>query len=119
MLLGFIITATLIFVPAGTICFFNGWLLITALFVPMTVIGIVLMIGNPTLLKKRINSKEKLKKQSLIVKLSAVMFILGFVIAGIDYRLDIVKLPNLVIIIASIIFLVSYILYILVLNGFY
>ena len=108
---GFIIIAALIFIPAGTICFFNGWLLVTALFVPMTVIGLVLMIKNPELLRKRINSKEKLNSQNLLIKLSALMFVFGFVVAGLDFRFSWSDVPQIVVIAATFIFFVSYILY--------
>ncbi len=110
-LLGFILVALLIFLPAGTIYFFNGWLLITILFAPMFLAGIVMMIKSPELLKKRLDAKEKQSEQDVIVKLSGLMFIAGFIIAGLGHRFQWYILPNYIVIGASVIFIVSYILY--------
>ena len=110
------IIAALIFISAGTICFFNGWLFVTALFVPMAVIGLVLMIKNPKLLKKRINSKEKLDSQNLLIKLSAAMFVFGFVVAGLDFRFSWSDVPQIVVFTATVIFFVSYFLYVMVIK---
>ncbi len=110
-LLGFVLVCLLIFIPAGTIKYFNGWLFICLLFIPMFIAGIVMMIKSPTLLKSRLNAKEKESEQKEVVKLSGLMFIIGFVIAGLNYRFNWIELPNIVIIISSIIFIFSYILY--------
>ena len=85
-ILGIVLVGVLIFLPAGTLKFFNGWLLMGVLFVPMFLAGIVMMIKNPELLKKRLNGKEKEEKQGLVVKLSGLMFIAGFVLAGLGFR---------------------------------
>ena len=77
--LGVIIVALLIFLPAGTIYFTNGWLFIGVLFIPMFFAGIVMLIKSPELLKKRLDAKEKHSKQSIIIKLSGLMFIAGFI----------------------------------------
>ena len=110
-LLGFLLVGVLIFLPAGTINFFNGWLLMGILFVPMFLAGIVMCFKNPELLKKRLNAKEKQKNQDLVVKLSGVMFILGFVVSGLGFRFNWYSLPKIVVIIASVLFLIAYILY--------
>lgn len=110
-LLGLALVGLLIFLPAGSLLFFNGWLLIGILFVPMLIAGIVMMFKNPELLKKRLNAKEKQKEQSLVVKLSGLMFFLGFIIAGLNFRFNWYALPRIIIIISAIIFLIAYILY--------
>ena len=80
-LLGVALVGLLIFLPTGTFSYFNGWLLMGILFVPMFFAGIVMMFKNPELLKSRLNAKEKQKEQSLVVKLSGLMFFAGFVLA--------------------------------------
>lgn len=110
-LLGFILVALLIFLPAGTIYFPNGWLFIGILFIPMFFAGIVMLIKSPELLKKRIDAKEKHSEQSIIIKLSGLMFIAGFIISGLGYRFSWYTLPNYIVIGASVIFIVSYIIY--------
>lgn len=109
--LGFIIVALLIFLPAGTIYFPNGWLFIGVLFIPMFFAGIVMLIKSPELLKKRLDAKEKHSEQSIIIKLSGLMFIAGFIIAGLGYRFSWYTVPNYIVIGASVIFIVSYIIY--------
>ena len=108
---GVIIVGLLLFVPAGTIDFFNGWLLMGLLFIPMFIAGIVLMFKNPELLKRRLNAKEKEKEQKEVVLLSGVMFLLGFILAGLNFRLKWIILPNIVVIISTIVFLLAYLLY--------
>ena len=85
-LLGVILVGLLIFLPAGTISYVNGWIFMGILFVPMFFAGLVMMAKNPNLLRSRLNAKEKQKDQSLVVKLSGLMFLLGFIIAGLNYR---------------------------------
>lgn len=109
--LGILIIALLIFVPAGTIHFLNGWLLMTFLFVPMLVAGVVMMIKCPQLLKKRLDMKEKQKEQGIVVKVSAVMFALGFATSGLDFRFGWSSVPKVVVISACIVFVVAYALY--------
>ena len=109
--LGIILVGLLLFLPAGTFSFFNGWLFIGILFIPMFIAGIIMLIKNPELLKKRLDAKEKEKEQSLVIKLSGIMFFVGFVIAGLGFRLRWYVLPKSVSIAASIIFLLAYILY--------
>ena len=81
------------------------------LFIPMFIAGIVLMIKNPELLKKRLDVKEKESEQKLVILYSSIMFILGFIIAGLNYRFGWIKLPNIVIIISSVLFIIAYVLY--------
>ena len=85
-LFGIALVDLLIFLPAGTFSYFNGWLLMGILFVPMFFAGIVMMFKNPELLKSRLNAKEKQKEQGLVVKLSGLMFFAGFVLAGLGVR---------------------------------
>ena len=110
-LLGIVLVGLLIFLPAGTFSFFNGWLLMGILFVPMFLAGIIMMFINPELLQKRLNAKEKQKEQSLVVKLSGLMFILGFVVAGLDFRFNWFTLPLGISIGAAVVFIIAYVLY--------
>lgn len=110
-IVGVILVGILIFLPAGTLNFFNGWLLMAILFIPMFIAGIIMMFKNPKLLKKRLDAKEKQKDQDLVVKLSGLMFLAGFVVAGLGYRFDWYSLPQTVAIIAAVVFLLSYALY--------
>jgi len=110
-LLGAVLVGVLIFLPAGTFLFFNGWLFMGLLFIPMFFAGIVMMIKNPELLEKRLNAKEKQKEQSLIVKLSGLMFLAGFIVAGLGFRFGWSALPKEIVFGGAIIFLAAYILY--------
>lgn len=110
-ILGIIVVGMLIFLPAGTFHYWNAWLFIGILFIPMFFGGIVLLFKNPALLKKRLNAKEQQAGQSLVIKLSGLMFILGFVIAGLNFRFKWVMLPDWVSWVAATIFLLSYLLY--------
>jgi len=110
-LLGVILVGALIFVPAGTIRFWNGWLLMGVLFLPMFFAGIVLMLKNPKLLEKRLNAKEAQEEQSRIVKFSGLMFVAGFIVAGLGYRFDWYLLPKGVALGASVVFIIAYLLY--------
>ena len=110
-LLGVILTGVLIFLPAGTLCYLYGWILMGILFIPMFLAGIVMMIKNPQLLAKRLSAKEKQKEQSVVVKLSGLMFVAGFVLAGLGVRFNWYILPLGVVIGGSVLFLASYILY--------
>lgn len=110
-LLGLILVGGLLFIPANSFNYINAWIFIAILFIPMFIFGIILMIKNPTLLKSRLNAKEKQSKQKLVVGLSGLMFISGFIIAGLNYKYNWIKLPNIVVIISSIVFIIFYILY--------
>ena len=108
---GLLIVGLLLFVPAGTIKYYNAWLLIELLFIPMFFVGIIMFFKNKDLLRSRLNAKEKESDQKVVIILSAIMFITGFVVAGLNYRFGWMQLPNIVVIISSIVFIVSYILY--------
>ena len=110
-LLGVALVGLLLFLPAGSLSFFNGWLLMGILFIPMFVAGIVMMFKNPDLLKSRLNAKEKRQEQGLVVKLSGLMFVVGFIVAGLGFRFDLYTLPKCVSHGAAAVFLVAYILY--------
>lgn len=110
-LLGIILIGLLIFLPAGTIHFVNGWIFMGVLFIPMLIAGIIMMIKNPKLLKSRLDVKEKQKEQGLLIKLSGLMFIAGFILAGLDYRYNWLAIPPLVTYIAIGVFLLSYLMW--------
>ncbi len=110
-LLGVVLVGVLIFLPAGTLRFFNGWLFMGILFIPMFIAGLVMMVKNPALLKSRLNAKEKQKEQSLVVKLSGLMFLTGFTVAGLGVRFGWYMLPKWAVMIASVVFLIAYMLY--------
>ena len=85
-LAGIVLLGVLIFLPAGTLLFRNGWLLMEILFIPMFLAGIVLMIRNPELLKKRLQADEKEPEQRQVILLSGLMFLVSFVLAGLNFR---------------------------------
>ena len=109
--LGVVLVGALIFLPAGSFSFFNGWILMGILFIPMFFAGIVMMFKNPDLLKSRLSAKEKQREQNLVVKLSGLMFLAGFIVAGLGFRFDWYILPKGVVIGGASVFLASYILY--------
>ena len=110
-LFGVLLIGLLIFLPANTINYWNGWLLMALLFVQMFIAGIIMMVKSPELLKKRLNAKEKQNKQKEVIALSGLMFLAGFIIAGLNYRYSWIILPNSVVIISSVLFILSYIIY--------
>lgn len=110
-LLGVFLVGILIFLPAGTLAFWNGWLLMGILFIPMFCAGIVMMFKNPKLLQARLDAKEMQKEQDMVVKLSGLMFLVGFVVAGLGVRFGWYTLPRAVVLGAAVAFLVAYILY--------
>ncbi|RKM55756.1 isoprenylcysteine carboxylmethyltransferase family protein [Butyrivibrio sp. X503] len=111
IMIGLILFGLLLFVPAGTIHYPNGWLMIVILFVPMFVAGIVMMFNNPDLLKKRLNAKEEEKEQKTVVALSGIMFVAAFIVAGLNYRFKWMILPKWAVIIGVVVFLLAYIMY--------
>lgn len=115
-LLGIILVGLIIFLPAGSFGYLNGWLFLALLFVPMFFAGIVMMFKNPELLKSRLDAKEKQKEQDFVVKLSGLMFLTGFVVAGLGFRFKWFILPTAITIIASVFFILAYILYAIVLR---
>jgi len=110
-LIGLLLVGLLVFLPAGTIAFFQGWLFVASLFIPIVFMGIVLFVKSPDLLKKRLNGREKEKTQKGVVSLSALFFLVGFVLAGIDFRFSILPLPLWVSMAAAVVLLLSYALY--------
>lgn len=110
-ILGFILSTLLIFLPAGSIYFWNGWLLIALIFIPMFIAGIVMMTRNTDLLQKRLNSKEKESEQKVVILLSGIMFISAFVLAGLNFRFAWMILPNLVVYVATGVFILSLLIY--------
>ena len=109
--LGVVLVGLLLFWPAGSLLYRNGWLLMGLLFIPMFMAGIVMLLRNPGLLASRLDAKEKQGQQQLVVKLSGLMFIAGFIVAGLGFRFDWYTLPNAVVIAGSVIFLSAYVLY--------
>lgn len=110
-IMGVLLVAILLFLPAGSFAYWNAWLLIGVLFIPMLGAGIVLMIKNPELLKMRLNAKEKEKQQKKVIAFSGIMFIAGFILAGLGYRFHWFVLPKTVCIAAAIVFVIAYALY--------
>ena len=110
-LLGVAIVGALIFLPAGTLNYFNGWLLMGLLFIPMFFAGIVMMIKDPNLLSSRLDAKEKLKDQDIVIKLRGLMFLAGFILAGLGVRFNWYALPIGVSIGGAVAFIIAYILY--------
>ena len=110
-LLGVVSVGVLVFLPAGTVNYSYGWIFMAILFVPMFIAGIIMLFKNPSLLKSRLQAKEKQKEQDLVVKLSGLMFLAGFIVAGLGVRFNWFLLPKSVVIVASVVFLVAYLLY--------
>lgn len=110
-LFGIILVGLLIFLPAGTFSFTNGWLFMGILFIPMFIAGIVMMFKSPELLKKRLEVKEKQKEQGIVIKLSGLMFLAGFIVAGLGFRFDWYILPLGISVGSTVVFLVAYLLY--------
>ena len=110
-ILGVVLVGVLIFLPAGTLHYWGGWLLIGILFVPMFAAGLVMLAKNPDLLRSRLDAKEKQKEQQLVVKLSGLMFLAGFVVAGLGVRFGWYILPRWVSLCAAAAFLLAYVLY--------
>ena len=110
-LFGVVLVGLLIFLPAGTLRFAAGWLLMGILFVPMFGAGLVMLGQNPGLLQSRLKAKESQREQDLVVKLSGLMFLVGFVVAGLDFRFGWLVLPGWVSWIAAVLFLLAYLLY--------
>ena len=108
---GVILLALLLFLPAGTIHYPGGWLLMGTLFIPMFLAGLVMMAKNPNLLRSRLNAKEKEREQDLVIKLSGLMFLVGFILAGLDHRFGWSKLPMTVNYVGAGLFLTAYVLY--------
>ena len=110
-LCGVVLVGLLIFLPAGTVCYPNGWLFMGLLFAPMLVAGILMLCKSPDLLEKRLDGKEKQGKQKGIVALSGLMFLGGFLVAGLDFRFSWSQMPHWVVIMGSVLLLAAYGMY--------
>ena len=110
-IIGFVFICVLLFLPAGTFHYWNAWLFMAVLFVPMIILGIVMLFKSPDLLKKRLDAKEKEGEQKWVVALSGIMFMAAFVVAGFNFRFSWHLLPDCVIWIAVAMFLLSYLMY--------
>lgn len=110
----FAVVALLLFVPAGTLHYFNGWLFLALLFTPMALFGLFLLIKNPLLLARRLEGKEEQRDQKWVAYLGALLFVAGFLSAGLDERFDWTTVPVWGVTIASIIFLGGYALFVAV-----
>jgi protein-S-isoprenylcysteine O-methyltransferase Ste14 len=110
-IVGLVAVGALLFLPAGTFRYPNGWLFIGLLFIPMLFLGAVLLFKAPALLEKRLNVKETEKTQKGVVAASGLLFVMGFLVAGLDFRFGWSHVPSWVVIVASVILLVSYALY--------
>ena len=110
-LMGLLCVILLLFIPAGTIHYRNGWLFIGLLFAPMLVLGIVLLFKSPELLEKRLNAKEEQGEQQKVVGLSALLFLAGFMIAALDYRFGWSQISGWLVLAASAVLLLSYGMY--------
>ena len=108
---GVIIVGLLLFVPAGTLAWKNGWLFMELLFIPMLIAGLVMYFKAPELLRSRLNAKETQTEQKLVILLSGLMFIASFVIAGLNYRFRWIVMPGWTVIAAAVVFLLSYIMF--------
>ena len=108
---GLLLVGLLIFLPAGTLWYPGGWLLMNILFIPMFLAGLVMMAVNPNLLRSRLDAKEKQRDQDLVVKLSGLMFLVGFILAGLDFRFGWSKLPFWVNRLGAVLFLMAYAIY--------
>ena len=108
---GLLLVGLLLFIPAGTFTYWQAWLLISILFIPMLILGLILITFNPDLLKKRLNAREEQNEQKIVIILSILMFLASFIIAGLNFRFNWIILPPLISYISSIVFLLAYGLY--------
>ena len=109
--LGVVLVGALLFLPAGTLHYPNGWLLMAILFLPMFAAGLVMLAKNPALLRSRLDAKEKEAEQKAVVALSGAMFLGGFITAGLDFRFGWSRMPFAVSVTGAVLFLLSYVLY--------
>ena len=110
-LLGVIAISLLLFLPAGSLQYWQAWLLMVLLFVPMFCVGLVMMAKKPELLRKRLNAKEEEEEQRTVVKLSGLLFVAAFVVAGLNWRFGWCVLPDWAVWVSAGLFLVCYLLY--------
>ena len=110
-LLGVMAVALLIFLPAGSLCYWQGWLFMAALFIPILVAGVVMFLKSPALLESRLKAKEGQREQGMVVKLSGLLFVAVFVVAGFNWRYAWLVLPNWIVWCAAVVFILCYLLY--------
>ena len=110
-IMGILMVGALVFLPAWDIKFANGWLFMGLLFIPMLIVGVVMLIKSPALLEKRLDAKETQNTQKGVVAFSGIIFIAGFVVVGLDHRFGWSRVPLWAVISASVVLLVSYALY--------
>lgn len=111
LLSGVVMVGAMLFWPAGTWCFWHGWLFMAVLFIPISILGVVMLFCAPELLQKRLGNKEKEVSQRWVVALSGLLFIASFIVAGLNYRYGWHSLPQWVVWMAVAIFLLSYLMY--------
>ena len=114
--IGIILIGLLLFLPAGSLNYWNAWVLMILLFVPMFIAGVVMMIKSPDLLRRRLDIKEKQSEQKEVIAISGLMFLAGFIIAGLNYRFDWIPMNKIVVIVGAVLFVLSYFLYAVVLK---
>lgn len=110
-LLGVVIVAILIFLPAGSLGYWQGWLFMATLFVPILVAGVVMLVKSPSLLESRLKAKEGQREQDVVVKLSGLLFVAAFVVAGFNWRYAWLVLPDWIVWSAAVVFILCYLLY--------
>lgn len=108
---GVAMAAAMLFIPAGTLDYWQGWLLMAILFVPIFVVSVVMMLRDRELLRKRLSAKERDSKQDMVVKLSGLLFVVSFVLAGLNWRYQWMLLPDWVVWLAAVVFVLCYLLY--------
>lgn len=108
---GIVLISMLLFLPAGSFAYWQGWVLIGVLFIPMFIAGIIMLIKSPDLLRKRLNAKEKENEQKTVVALSGLLFITSFITAGLSWRFDWWIMPDWSIWVSAVVFIVSYLIY--------
>ena len=108
---GIILVGVLVFLPAGTLGYLQGWVFMGCLFIPILIMGLVMLFRAPELLRKRLDGKEKEGEQKTVVLLSGIMFLTGFLLCGLDYRFGWMQLPLWISITAAVLFLAGYVMY--------
>lgn len=111
-IMGVVLVGILLFIPAGTFKYPNAWLFIALLFIPMLIFGIYLYIKKPKLLERRLNNKEKEKTQKIVILISALLFISGFIVSSLDYKNNWSNIDPWISIVAGFVLLIGYYLYI-------
>ena len=108
---GLLLVGLLLFLPAGSFAYWQGWLLIGILFVPMFAAGLVMMAKSPELLRRRLNAKEEQGEQKQVIAGSGLMFLASFILAGLNFRFGWLSLPRWLVWTAAVLFLLGYLLY--------